>query len=389
MLKLDLGAGTVSPEGFVPLGNVNGTQIFPLPSIPDASCNVIRASHVLEHFPHGQIALVLKEWVRCLKPGGVLKIAVPDFGKIAENYVAGTPQMTQGYVMGGQSDAADYHKAIFDRASLAQALAAAGLMLIRPWASELSNDCAALPISLNLEGTKPQMDRIGVTMVMSVPRLGFMDNFVSVAQAMSKHGFQLRVYQGAFWHQCIERVIETAIVEDEPDAILAIDYDSVFTSSDIGMLAQLLCCHPEADAIAAIQAGRGSDLALMTVHGRDHGVAEGAFEVSRDRFAGDLFKAATAHFGLTILRAEKFKTLRKPWFYDRPAADNSWNDGRVDADIAFWRNWEAAGHSLYLANRVAIGHLELGVLWPGEDLRVIHQPIKGWRDSGKPKECWT
>jgi predicted SAM-dependent methyltransferase len=116
-IKLDLGAGEKSPDGFTPLGNVNGTSIFPLPH-SDGSVSVIRASHVLEHFPHGQIAAVLKDWVRALKPGGELRIAVPNFEWIAENYVAGQPINTQGYVMGGQVDAADFHKATFDKGYL-------------------------------------------------------------------------------------------------------------------------------------------------------------------------------------------------------------------------------------------------------------------------------
>jgi hypothetical protein len=33
--------------------------------------------------------------------------------------------------------------------------------------------------------------------------------------------------------------------------------------------------------------------------------------------------------------------------------------------FVFGGKWEAAGNSLYIANRVPIGHLELQVLWPG------------------------
>jgi SAM-dependent methyltransferase len=142
---------------------------------------VIRASHVLEHFPHGQIADVLKEWVRVLKPGGELRIAVPNFEWIAENYVAGQPINTQGYVMGGQIDEADFHKAIFDKRSLTRQLAGAGLMLIREWKSELQ-DCAALPVSLNLCGTKPHQSEISVSAVMSMPRLAFTDNMFSASR---------------------------------------------------------------------------------------------------------------------------------------------------------------------------------------------------------------
>lgn len=383
-MKLDLGAGANSPEGFTPLGNVNGTGIYPLP-YADNSVDAVRGSHVLEHFPHGQIADVLKEWVRVLKPGGEIRIAVPNFEWIAENYMAGQPINTQGYVMGGQVDGADFHKATFDKRSLTQQLAAAGLMLIREWKSELQ-DCAALPVSLNLCGTKPHQSAISVSAVMSVPRLGFLDNMFCSFEALPPLGIKLRRYTGAFWTQCIERVCEEALADDQSDAILTLDYDSIFSRRDAAMLMQLMCCHPEADAIAAVQSGRGKDLPLFTIRGDDGKNASGT---TSDTFADDLAKVSTAHFGLTLIRADKLRNMPKPWFRDIPAPDGSWNEGRVDADINFWRQWEVAGNSLYIANRVPIGHLELQVLWPGSDLRAISQPVSDWRSNGKPKDAWS
>jgi SAM-dependent methyltransferase len=384
VIRLDLGAGERSPEGYVPLGNVNGTQIYPLP-YADGSVDAIRASHVLEHFPHGQVAAVLADWVRALKPGGELKIAVPDFGKIAENYVAGQPQNTVGYTMGGQIDEADFHKALFDAESLKRALAGAGLMLIRAWKSELDDDCAALPISLNLAGTKPHQSEISVSAVMSVPRLGFMDNFFAAFEALPPLRVKLRRYSGAYWSQCIERVIGEAITEDHPDAVLTLDYDSVFSRTDAAMLMQLMCCHPEADAIAAVQAGRGKSSPLFTVEGPD---GANIARMPTADFASDLTRVSTAHFGLTLLRADRFNQVSRPWFRDVPAPDGTWGDGRIDADINFWRQWEAAGNSLFLANRVPIGHLELQVLWPGRDLSSISQPVSDWRENGRPQEAW-
>jgi hypothetical protein len=385
MIKLDLGAGAVSPEGFMPLGYAHGTQIYPLPSISDNSCAVVRASHVLEHFKRSEIAAVVKEWVRVLAPGGELKIAVPDFEKTARNYLAGVNQPTEGYVMGGQVDGADHHKAIFDTESLTRTLAGAGLMLVRRWESEIPGDCAALDISLNLSATKPHMNEIGVSAAMSVPRLGFMDNMFCAQEALPALRIKLRRYSGAYWGQCIERVFEESLKEDAPEAVLAIDYDSVYSKRDVGMLMQLMCCHPEADAICAVQAGRGKELPLFTMRGED-GSNSGATPMST--FTPDLTKITTAHFGLTLIRANKLRDLPKPWFHDVPADDGTWGDGRTDADVAFWHKWEAAGNSLYLANRVPIGHLELQVMWPGADAKAIYQPVGDWRANGKPKDAW-
>src|SRR5215831_6253473 len=117
-MKLDLGAGDISPPGFKPLGHPHGSEIYPLDAFADNSVEEIRASHCLEHFSHRQTLDVLKEWVRVLKPGGLLRIAVPDFAKIAENYLKGVGQPTQSFVMGGQVDADDFHKALFDKTRL-------------------------------------------------------------------------------------------------------------------------------------------------------------------------------------------------------------------------------------------------------------------------------
>ena len=370
------------------MGNAHGSAIFPLDRIADNSVDVIRASHILEHFASAEIPAVIAEWVRALRPGGKLKIAVPDFAKIAENYLAGVNQSTEGYVMGGQTAGDDFHKALFDESQLKAALARAGLMLIRRWESELS-DCASLPISLNLEGTKPHMAEIGVSAVMSVPRLGFMDNMFASVEALPALNVKLRRCTGAYWGQCIERAMEEALHEDAPDAVLTIDYDSVFSRRDVATMMQIMCCHPEIDALAAVQAGRGSiNGRLFTIRG---GNGANVTDAPSDAFDGDVTQVSTAHFGLTLIRADKLAALPKPWFADVPAPDGSWGPGRIDADINFWRKWESAGNSLYLANRVPIGHLELTVLWPaalGDETKPFMQPVGEWRTNGRPKESW-
>jgi hypothetical protein len=46
--------------------------------IASGSAEELYASHVLEHFAWPRALLVLAEWARVLRPGGVLKVAVPD-----------------------------------------------------------------------------------------------------------------------------------------------------------------------------------------------------------------------------------------------------------------------------------------------------------------------
>lgn len=387
-INLDLGAGAVSPEGFVPLGNVNGSSIFPLPHA-DGLVSVIRASHVLEHFNFADVGAVLQDWVRALKPGGKLKIAVPDFDKIAAAHLSGEPQNVQGYVMGGQVDAADFHKTIWNRDELRRRLAAAGLVLLREWKSELEGDCASLPISLNIEGTKPFVSEIKVSAAMSVPRLGWMDNFGCCIDALVPLGIRLRRQGGAYWGHALTNCLEVILDQDAPDAVLTLDYDTVFTKGHVAHLMQLMMANPQADAITAIQSSRHQPTALFTK--RDENDVPMS-RINTDEMAGDLTQVSSAHFGLTLIRADKLKALPKPWFHAVPSSEGRWqhDDDHVDEDIQFWMNWKAAGNTLFLANRIAVGHIEVMSRWPGKDLQAIYQPMGEFNKTGKaPEGTWS
>lgn len=52
----------------------------------DNTVDLIYASHVINYFDRNQVVGVLSEWKRVLKPGGVLRLAVPDFYQIAQLY---------------------------------------------------------------------------------------------------------------------------------------------------------------------------------------------------------------------------------------------------------------------------------------------------------------
>jgi predicted SAM-dependent methyltransferase len=55
-----------------------------LDEIESESMDEVYASHLAEHFYYAELGDVLKEWVRILKPHGILTVVVPDFVKIAE-----------------------------------------------------------------------------------------------------------------------------------------------------------------------------------------------------------------------------------------------------------------------------------------------------------------
>ena len=382
-LKLDLGAGAISPPGFTAIGHAHGSEIFPL-TCPDESVDEIRASHCLEHFPHGQVLDVLRDWVRALRKGGTLKIAVPDFEKIASNYLEGVPQPTQSFVMGGQADGSDFHKAMFDNRTLRKAMSDAGLVLLRSWTSEI-DDCAGYPISLNIEGVKPHVSELKVSAAMSVPRLGFMDNFFCAFESFVPLGIRLRKNGGAFWGQALTKCLERIIEEDEPDAIITLDYDTVFKIESVAQLIQLAMAHPEADAIAPLQSSRHVPMSLFTVKGDD---GKNLGKINLETMRPDLRAVDTAHFGLTLIRKEKLQALPKPWFHSTPDEEGRWGDGKVDEDIAFWESWRAAGNTLFLANRIVVGHAELMVRWPGADLQTRFQSMNDFNKNGIPDFAW-
>jgi SAM-dependent methyltransferase len=64
----------------------------------------VRASHVLEHIDFGQTQETLNEWARVVKPGGKLRIIVPDLEAYAErilNGEDGKPGYMDTFILGG------------------------------------------------------------------------------------------------------------------------------------------------------------------------------------------------------------------------------------------------------------------------------------------------
>lgn len=59
-----------------------------LPQDWAAQFDVVKSNHVLEHFGFGQTFEILTEWARVLKPGGVMRLTVPDLQAFAERIVS-------------------------------------------------------------------------------------------------------------------------------------------------------------------------------------------------------------------------------------------------------------------------------------------------------------
>tara|TARA_Y100001936_G_scaffold253585_1_gene319167 strand:- start:11430 stop:11852 length:423 start_codon:yes stop_codon:yes gene_type:complete len=124
MQRLHLGCGEKYIPGFFhvdiqPYPHVDQQcSIDSLSFIPDNTSELIYACHVLEHFGRFKIVDVLQEWQRVLQPGGVLRLAVPDFAACAAIYYEqglkdGLSGLV-GLICGGQRDETDFHHMIFD-----------------------------------------------------------------------------------------------------------------------------------------------------------------------------------------------------------------------------------------------------------------------------------
>lgn len=98
-----------------------------LSQFEDGTLDEIYACHLLEHFGRWEIDNVLKEWNRVLKAGGKLRIAVPDFEAVVQEYVENHDlEKLMGLLYGGQNYDYNYHYTTFDFAFLKMKLQDSG-----------------------------------------------------------------------------------------------------------------------------------------------------------------------------------------------------------------------------------------------------------------------
>lgn len=62
----------------------------------DNSCEVVYHSHVLEHFPRLVALNFIRECYRVLKPGGIIRVVVPDLESIARHYLSELEKVEDG-----------------------------------------------------------------------------------------------------------------------------------------------------------------------------------------------------------------------------------------------------------------------------------------------------
>jgi predicted SAM-dependent methyltransferase len=147
MTKLHLGCWKREIPGFVnvdlcDLPHIHfNSSIDDLHFISDSSVELIYCSHSLEYFDYNGVQNCLKEWKRVLVGGGTLRLAVPDFDKLIEVYLATGKNISKiiGPLFGrmelNTKSSKDFifHKSIFNLDSLKKTLMDAGFDSVEKW----------------------------------------------------------------------------------------------------------------------------------------------------------------------------------------------------------------------------------------------------------------
>ena len=142
-VQLHIGCGPRIIPGFIhidmrPLPHVDHvTSAEKLDFAANASVDLIYCSHLLENYDRRSFTEPLREWLRVLRPGGILRLSVPDFAACAKIYhelgLADGLNGVVGLIVGGQRDEYDFHKMIFDEPFLTAVLLQIGFSEVRRW----------------------------------------------------------------------------------------------------------------------------------------------------------------------------------------------------------------------------------------------------------------
>lgn len=175
-IRLNLGCGFTTLPGFINVDKLRARHIHYVRAVTnlrpfaDDSVDLVYVSHCLEHVTHRKTNDVLAEWRRVLRPGGILRIGVPDFDVLLDAYFHSGKDIEsiQPFLMGGQDYQLNQHLIMFTERSLRDRLLGVGFQEVRRWERNADQwtslpDCTSLeitiagrtfPISLNLEAVK-------------------------------------------------------------------------------------------------------------------------------------------------------------------------------------------------------------------------------------------
>lgn len=132
-MRIHLGCGKRYLAGYVHVDSAPFDHVDHVRDVRDLGCfadscaSLIYASHLFEYFDRIEAVAALAEWRRVLRPGGVLRLAVPDFAALVAVYrETGSLDRVIGPLYGRWpipgTDITVYHKTIYDAQTLAAML---------------------------------------------------------------------------------------------------------------------------------------------------------------------------------------------------------------------------------------------------------------------------
>lgn len=146
LLKVNLGCWHRIIPGFVHVDLCNfphidhQSGIDTLPFFKNDAAQLIYCSHALEYFDRDEARRVLCEWHRVLAPGGILRLAVPNFTALLQVYQqTGELVRILGPLYGKMEIATSngskilYHKTVYDQLSLTALLEECGFVSVELW----------------------------------------------------------------------------------------------------------------------------------------------------------------------------------------------------------------------------------------------------------------
>ena len=220
--------------------------------------------------------------------------------------------------------------------------------------------------------------------VLTLPRLGWNDFWGGAVGALLPAGIDRITYTtGVYWYSGITTAIKQGL-EYDPDYLLMLDSDTIFTTDDVRRLRQLADDYLT-DAVAGFQVHRRENRPLFSRRDEQNEIIP---TVTSEDLAHDLLRVHTAHLGFTLIRTDKMRLVEKPWFLPVLDSEGEWGPESIAPDTWFWNQWRAAGNDLYIANRIPVGHLEAHIRWPDADLNVTAQHAQDYTERGKPVRVW-
>lgn len=165
-IRLNLGCGADIKQGYINIDQrwIEGVnQVADVSRLPykDKSVTEVLANDVIEHFPREQTEMVLKEWIRVLRPDGILKIQCPDVRTLAYGLVYNqipTNEFSRR-IYGGQEYDGNFHYAGFDIPEMKRILRKLGM-----WPQQISTYNGNLAVTA---GRKPLLNlkKLRITLI--------------------------------------------------------------------------------------------------------------------------------------------------------------------------------------------------------------------------------